>query len=1372
MRCPNCQTMNPANAKFCLECGNRLVICPACGTINLPVAKFCIECGTALQSKEAASGPTSPTQPVSQIATGQQHTLSPAVADNGAANGTTTQPVHVPELLVPSEERRIVTVMFADITGSTPLADRLDPEDLRAILTGYFNLMAEQIRKHGGTVEKYIGDAVMAVFGLPIAHEDDPDRAIRTALDMQAALNQFNDSRQAQMSDATRLQMRIGINTGEVAAPSATYQRQDFLITGDAVNTAARLQQAAAPDTILVGERTYLSARDVFEFRALAPLYVKGKPEPLPTYVVLGPRQRTATIAQHPRGIEGRQAPLVGRTLELMLLHANYARVQAERRPHLITLLGAPGIGKSRLVREFIIREQEAAKRVSAPESSASPKLLYGRCPPYGEGITYWPLVEILRSLLDVCEDESNQDLDRRLLEFVRSTLAYAKRAESAEDIASNIKRHIGRGLNDRFDRIDTYPEFKPTAKLSSHGTGNKQRGPKVALLRAWRVLLEALAEQQPLIIVVEDLQWADEALLEFLEYLIDRITNAPILFLCPARQDFFERRHDWGGGKRNFTTIEMEALSQEECSELVDALLNTDDLPEVLRNTILARAEGNPFFVEEIVRMFIDQGILVPEEDATLQTTRWRPGPYSELLSDLAVPAEHLQDNLLDAHYLLPLPRVPDTIQGVLAARVDLLNPTEKLILQHAAIIGRTFWLSAVLELATGISAATVLDALASLVHRDFILEVEQPSRSLMEHDRNFSFKHILIREVVYNNIPRVRRTQEHAHLALWLEEKIADRRENFIELLAHHYRQALNTWSPALPLHAIEIKYTSLSTATSTGEETPVQLTRAELRQRAIAYLILAGDQALHSYSTLRAIGAYSDALDLLAESGAGSQEHIKMFMKLGDAYVQRGNMEAALREYRQALHLAQQERSLLTDRELLTLYERMAAPATRWLAHFDNTPDPQEIRAYIDAGLQLLEKDEVSSERVSFLTYQALWYIRQMESTTPAERAKLIEQAISNSQQALRLAEQLDDPSTLSLALDAASFTASAHHHYNEAHTFQHRRQRLVDRLIDREEIYDLYISLGRVHEQIADYATALTWFGRAWKIAQTMESPNMLLSSMTGRMRAWRSWNRWENATQVAHDMLHLIEQYQQDEKRQRWALETLATIAYRTGRQEEGEYYTRQYQRLLNQQGKSAPTDEAAKQQEARMHAIYLAREDWQRATATYKEKVRSSEPFPSPEVLSTLAELLVITGDTTEAQAAMCERAIQQAQAAGAHKSLAVALRARGHMYIGQQQWQQAENDLRQALQYCEDLDLPWERGNTLYYLGILYQRRASQYAPAERNKRSEDIGRAHRHFELALGFFESLQAVPAIQRVRRAMAEDTEERVVDLQRS
>ena len=605
MRCPNCQTINPPEARFCMECGNRLLDCPNCQTVNFPQARFCIECGAALVDEARDERRTIPLPEMNAL---ERSTATRyPVTSNGqhvAAHSASASRLSAPG------ERRVVTIMFADITGSTPLADRLDPEDMRAILASYFNLMAEQIRRHGGTVEKYIGDAVMAVFGAPVAHEDDPDRAIRAALDMQTALNTFNAHRLAHDPETTRLQMRIGINTGEVAAPGARSSRQDFLITGDAVNVAARLQQVATPDTILVGERTYLAAREVFEFRGLAPLQVKGKDRPLHAWVVQGLHTRNLGIVQHPRGIEGLQAPLVGRALELTLIHATYARVRDARHPHLITLLGAPGIGKSRLVREFIEREIEAARCTTCDETPVEPRVLQGHCPPYGEGITYWPLVEILRSLIGVSGDESGEELENRFVDFVRESLRKAKRSEDVSLVAGVLLQSIGHGLRGENSR--------GTRREIQRSTLNKdldKGGPQAALQRACRILLEAIAQVQPLILVIDDVQWADEALLDLLEYLTGRISDFPILFLCLARPDFLERRREWGGGQPNFTTIILDALTSGETTELITELLSTHDLPDALLHTIQRRAEGNPFFVEEIVRMLIDQEVLIKED-------------------------------------------------------------------------------------------------------------------------------------------------------------------------------------------------------------------------------------------------------------------------------------------------------------------------------------------------------------------------------------------------------------------------------------------------------------------------------------------------------------------------------------------------------------------------------------------------------------------------------------------------------------------------------------------------------------------------------------------------------------------------------------
>lgn len=1303
-----------------MECGNRLLVCPNCQTINLSQAKFCIQCGTALAPlpyNQHRTAPLPEAGPPEQVLT-SSHSFSAS------------------QLSVP-DERRVVTVMFADIIGSTPLADRLDPEDMRAILASYFNLMAEQIRRHGGTVEKYIGDAVMAVFGAPIAHEDDPDRAIRAALDMQTALNNFNAMRQARDPEATRLQMRIGINTGEVAAPGAHFSRLDFLITGDAVNVAARLQQVAMPDTILVGERTYLATREVFEFRSLAPLQLKGKNRPLHAWVVQGLRSHNLAILQHPRGIEGLYAPLVGRSLELTLMHATYARVRDAHHSHLITLLGSPGIGKSRLVNEFIEREIESVRCTTHAEKSVEPRVLKGHCPPYGEGITYWPLVEILRSLIEVDEDENAEALERRFVDFVRQTLRQAKRSEDADLVVSTLLQSIGRGLRGDNSR-GTRREIQRSALNKNADKG----GPQAALQRACRILLEALAQAQPLILVIDDLQWADEALLDLLEYLTERISDYPILFICLARPDFLERRREWGGGQPNFTMIILDALTAEETAELITGLLSIHDLPDVLLHTIQWRAEGNPFFVEEIVRMLIDQDVLINENGT------WRISAQNEgALSELASPAVPPDDTLIDLHYVLPL-RVPDTIQGVLAARIDLLSHIEKQVLQAASIIGRTFWVSAILELAEDLDRTVVLQILEQLIQREFIEESEKQSPGPVEGEASFSFKHILIRDVVYNNLPRMRRSQKHAQLALWLEKQVADRLNAFVEELAYHYQQALANWSTTLQVHTVHPEENTINREEEDSSSNLICLTHPELVDRTIHYLTLAGDRAYDSYLTIRAIQAYVEALNLLRANEADALTTARMHQKLGHAYTQRANADAAWHEYTQALQLLKDQPGIEAQ-DLLSIYMHLAELSTRWVGWFDTWLDMQEVRAYIDEGLKLVAGQPPSGDQSSFFTYQALWYIQQVKHALPAQRAELAESALRSGLEALRIAETANDAGALWLALDSLGFIYQKQHKYVEAHMTQHRRQTLQDMIQGREEIYDLYCTLGWTHEQISDYATAAKWFGYAWHSAQKMESPSLLLFSMEGRLAVWHQWERWDEAREVATSILQTSEQYQQEETWQLRSLEILAELAYRTGNLEESDKLLGQHKRILEQnalQFKYLPD-------------IYTARENWTQALADLQQIVQHAEPFPPPSALAHLAELTVLNAEPFSDQEAICTRAYDLAERSGARKFLGIALRARARMYLAREAWDTAEQLFHQALAIFKALDLPWEQGQTLSCLGQLHQSQSILHTTSQATRASEE-SLARLFLEQALGFFESLHAVHDARRVRELLGQ------------
>jgi class 3 adenylate cyclase len=1357
LRCPDCQTLNPPLAKFCYACGLRLLICPYCKTANPPIARFCIECGQSLAEGERpdAGNPTASAGSPQK----SQALEDPQAAALRSQESLPAQPrasVQTQPLAQP-EERRVVTVIFADITGSTPLAEHLDPEDLRAILASYFNLMAEQIRRHGGTVEKYIGDAVMAVFGIPVAHEDDPDRAIRAALDMQLALESFNRQRRTHDPEAIPLQMRIGINTGEVATPDPGRLeggRRDFLVTGDAVHIAARLQQVATPDTILVGERTYLATRGQFAFRPLAPLHLKGKPEPVRAWVVLGPLNEQAPISMPPRGIQGLAAPLIGRSLELTLMHATYARVQAERQPHLITLLGPPGIGKSRLVYEFIAREQEKVLRTTSQAQELAPLVMRGRCPPYGEGITYWPLIEILRSLLQLHYHDSDEEIHDRFSSFVSELLSGVGHREGAQEVAEAILRSIGRQLDSDVVQASAGSERRERQRVA-HTRGLDQPGLQAVLLRSWRIFLEALAQRQPLILVIDDLQWADEALLNLLEHLMGRLSNVPILFLCPARLDFLERRQDWGGGQRNFTTIVLEALSEEESRELLKALLQNAELPEPLCRTILARAEGNPFFVEEIVRMLIDQGILLYEEGS------WHVARHKEpTLGELASPAAPPDDTWLNLHYILPLPRLPDTIQGVLAARLDLLSPVEKHVLQQAAIIGRTFWLSGLRELTAEPGEAVLLQTLESLIQRDFIAESPRSERSPVEHDRVFSFKHILIRDVVYNTISRARRSQAHAHLAVWLEQQVAGRTDRFVELLAYHYQQAVINWPQGLVMGLQDGRQTLPVAAgmTASGLSGPPsaekQLALEELRQRAIAYLTAAGDQALSSYCTIRAIQAYSEALELLMASHADNRALATMHEKLGDAFAQRSHVREAWQEYREALRLLKTEPQAERS-DLLYLYDSLAELATRLGPWSAPKPDMQEIRAYIDAGLELAEDQ---GDRAVFLTYLAMWYMlaARRQEHSAEERRRLGALALQNGSEALRMAQEAGDLDALWLTLDALSAIYMKQHKYLEAHRTQHSRQELVEQINrekgrqDRQELHDLYYSLGWVHCFISDYPTAIKWFGESWRIAQTMESPLLLLVSTLGRMHVWYEWDRWADAYEVAQKVLQLVDQYQLEEAWEVDALQHLALISYRRGDQEQGERFLRRLKMLIEQ------IDDPLSHVELQLN-IQLAREEWAAAFETLEHIREESEPFPLPENLALLAELAIRAGQPAERQRELCEYALNFTRQSGARKAEGMALRACGYRYMEEQDWEAALATLREALALFARLDLPWERGQTLYLLGELHRRRAALAAPTSAEaERGHELAR--RYFEQALGFFASLHAVRDSERARLAL--------------
>jgi class 3 adenylate cyclase len=591
-------------------------------------------------------------------------------------------------------ERKVVSVLFADLVGFTSRAESLDPEDVEAILRPYHERLRSELERRGGTVEKFIGDAVMAVFGAPVAHEDDPERAVRAALAIRDWVREEGD-----------LEVRVAVNTGEVLAslePSRGAERG--LVAGDVVNTAARLQTAAPVNGVLVGETTYNATSRVIEYRELPPVEAKGKAAPVPVWEAVQARSRYgADVTYRP------QTALVGRERELDLLVDALARVRQQSAPQLLTLVGVPGIGKSRLVHELFA------------SVDAQPDLIYwrqGRCLPYGEGIAFWALGEIVKAHAGILEGEDEEQAAAKLGAVVDEAVPEPEEAQW-------VTRQLGRLLG-----------------LGDPGELGADR--RTESFAAWRRFFEGLAELDPLVVVFEDLHWADEGLLDFIDHLVEWAGAVPILVVATARPELLTRRPGWGGGKPNAATITLSPLTEEETAKLVHGLLDRAVLPAEVQARLLERAGGNPLYAEEFARIAGAAG----DGD-------------------------------------LPL---PESVQGLIAARLDALDREEKTLLQDAAVVGKVFWLGAVTAIGGGDRTRALEESLHHLERREFI---RRERRSSIEGDTQYSFLHTLVRDVAYGQIPRADRAEKHQRAAAWIES--FGRPEDYADLRAHHYASAI---------------------------------------------------------------------------------------------------------------------------------------------------------------------------------------------------------------------------------------------------------------------------------------------------------------------------------------------------------------------------------------------------------------------------------------------------------------------------------------------------------------------------------------------------------------------------------------------------
>ena len=628
-------------------------VCPSCSAENDDAAKFCSQCGAGLAKAPATR----------------------------------------------REERKIVTVVFADLVGSTARAEKLDPEDVQAILAPYHDRLRHELERHGGSVEKFIGDAVVGVFGAPVAHEDDAERAVRAALAIQTAIAELNEA-----DPALELEVRIGVNSGEaLVSLDARPEAGEAMVAGDVMNVGARLQSAAPPAAVLVSNSTYRATSRAIEYDPAEPIEAKGKSDPLGVWIAVAPRARFGVDV-----FQTGRAQLVGRTRELDLLAAALARARAEREPQLVTLVGVPGIGKSRLVYELwrIVEDD--------------PDLIVwrqGRSLPYGEGVAFWALGEIVKAQAGILESESAATAETKLAGAVADLVP--------EHESEWVERHL-----------------RPLVGLGGDlGTGEGSRAEAFA---AWRRFFEGLADRWPVVLVFEDLQWADDGLLEFVDGLVERVAGVPLLVVCSARPELLERRSDWGGGKRNALTISLPPLSEEDTARLLADLLERPVLLADEQTALLQRAGGNPLYAEEYARM-LDAGTSVGD--------------------------------------------VPETLQGVVTARIDALPAEEKGLLQQAAVLGKVFWTDA-LESAFAIDAWVLEERLHALERKEFI---RREHRSVVAGARQYVFVHALVRDGAYGQMPRAARARAHERVSDWIDRLPPDRTEDRAEMLAHHLVQAV---------------------------------------------------------------------------------------------------------------------------------------------------------------------------------------------------------------------------------------------------------------------------------------------------------------------------------------------------------------------------------------------------------------------------------------------------------------------------------------------------------------------------------------------------------------------------------------------------
>ncbi|HEX9029540.1 MAG TPA: tetratricopeptide repeat protein [Anaerolineales bacterium] len=1157
--------------------------CNHCSFDNPPGMRFCGNCGARLAEAPAAAeaGPGLPSDPDQS----QAADLTPAgysPEDLGVLIGADLLERLQRAGVESAGQRREVTVLFTDLTGYTALAERIDGEDLYEVVQQYIRLLVNDVYRYGGVVDKLTGDGLMALFGAPVAYENNAERAVRAALDMQADVSRLSSELKDRLGFG--LSMRVGLHGGSVVVGGiGSNLMMNYTAIGDTVNLARRIEEAAASGTILVSEIVYRQTHRLFDMNPVTVLNPKGITRPVPAYRVTGLRAQPGLA----RGVEGLRAPMIGRDRELARLEQRLAALAHRSQGQFVLVTGEAGIGKSRLTAEL-----------KASLEQHSIRLLEGQSLAYRRSIAFWIFIDLLNNYLGVNPNTPQAQTRERLTQLTYQTLG------SPAGEAIPYLEHL---LNLPYSS----PEAAERLRYLDAGQLRQQ------IFLALRDLLAAEAHRRPLLLILEDLHWADDASLELLRFLLETVRQAPIFILGISRQVLpgpMSKAIEWAQqslGDR-FETIQLQSLSFGESEQLLARLLTLTSVPEKLREQILQRAAGVPFYLEEILRMLIDEGAIHRDDG------HWR----------------------LEAGAEAAILGVPATLQGLILTRFDRLGSPQRRVLQVASVIGTDFSLRVLEEVVGPAEAGDIQQILLSLVEREFLLL--RPAGE----DPEYSFRHILMSDAIYSTLLRRERSKLHGQVGDAIEKLHSDRLEGQVELLANHYR-----WSPRL--------------------------------DRALHYLILAGQKAARSNVNDQARQHYEAALELLPQIKHLPYQELQVEMGLADALVFLGDYPAARLHYQAALQAIAGQDAALYAEERATLRRKIAKT-------FERQGEYDQALAHLTEAQQDLDCETLPLpvERAQILSDVGWIHFR---------RGGFVE-AQQHLQQALGLVEATDAYDAIASIYNRLGGVAYNQGDWNLAASYLRKSIALREAIHDAVGLAISFSNLGYLNIEMGEFDNALENLTRSYELNTRLGQVEGIALSLNNL--GWLQIERGE---------------MDKAQKALQHALELARQIGYSS---------------LLRQILKN-------------IGELHLAAGEWDQAREVLCETTASLEELgANDQLLDTyrlLGEAALGAGDMGAA-GEWSQKAHQLFESLG-NQTEEVSAVQRGELYrfwgrlaMQQREWEQAAASLRESESIFAKLRSRLYQGRVAYQLGAL--------AEARRDRRSAQL----RYREAAL-LFQSIGA-------------------------